>query len=109
MFANCASSFVRASSRVPVKVASEVTRRSMATKLSDAQTAGCAWKKSCYNGIDYTIGDECTVFEGERMVCLRVGHLIYAHLILSFLIFLRSDPKIGCVRCWLPCYHGRKR
>lgn len=101
MFAKCASSFVRASSRVPVKVASEVTRRSMA-KLSDAQTAGCAWKKSCYNGIDYTIGDECTVFEGERMVCMRVGHLIYAHLTLSFLIFCEAIQKlaaydVGCL------------
>jgi hypothetical protein len=75
-----------------VKVASEVTRRSMA-KLSDAQTAGCAWKKSCYNGIDYTIGDECTVFEGERMVCMRVGHLIYAHLTLSFLFFAKRSKS----------------
>jgi len=61
--------------RQPVKVASQVTLRSMVTRLSDAETAACAWKKSCYNGIDYTIGDECTVFEGERMVCLRVGQI----------------------------------
>jgi hypothetical protein len=70
MFANCAASYARSSSRgLPAKIAGQVlTRRAIATKLGDAQTASCAWKKSCYNGIDYTIGDECTVFEGEGMM-----------------------------------------
>jgi hypothetical protein len=34
-------------------------------KLGEAQVASHAWKKSCYSGIDYTIGDENTVYEGE--------------------------------------------
>jgi len=80
MFANCiVSSFVRASSRVqqPVRVACQVTRRSMVTRLSDAQTAVCAWKKSCYNDIDYTIGDECTVLEAiQKLAAYDVGCLV---------------------------------
>lgn len=46
----------------------QYARRTMVTaKLGEAKdaTAACAWKKSCYSGIDYTIGDDSTVFEGE--------------------------------------------
>jgi hypothetical protein len=88
MFAHCASSFARSSSRrLPAKIAGKVTGRSIATKLGDAQTASCAWKKSCYNSIDYTIGDECTVFEGEDDVALvhirfrKTSILYLAHLV----------------------------
>ena len=95
MIANCATSFVRVSSRVqqPLRVASQVTRRSMATRLSDAQTAGCAWKKSCYNGIDYTIGDECTVFEGERMVRMCRPSDLFAYIILSISYLFAKRSK----------------
>ncbi|KAL3823630.1 hypothetical protein ACHAXA_005611 [Cyclostephanos tholiformis] len=79
MFANCAASYARSSSRgLPAKIAGQVlTRRAIATKLGDAQTASCAWKKSCYNGIDYTIGDECTVFEAiQKLAAYDVGCLV---------------------------------
>lgn len=89
MFASSVSTLARASSRArqPAKVAGQVVCRSMVTKLSDAQTASCAWKKSCYNGIDYTIRDECTVFEGEGMVlfaCRRSFYSAYYLLLISF-------------------------
>ena len=86
MLVNCASALARAaatsSSRASYQPVSSkvvglvVTRRSMGSKLGEAQTASHAWKKSCYNGIDYTIGDDCTVLEAIQklaaydVVCL---------------------------------------
>lgn len=46
-------------------------------KLGEAQDASHAWKKSCYSGIDYAIGDENTVFEAvEKFAAYNVGCLV---------------------------------
>ena len=70
MLSTCATSLARASTRgrhPAAVVAVQVARRAMGTpKLGEAQAASHAWKKSCYSGIDYTIGDENTVYEGEE-------------------------------------------
>ena len=87
MLVNCASALARAaaatsSSRasyqpVSSKVVGLVARRSMGSKLGEAQTASHAWKKSCYNGIDYTIGDDCTVLEAiQKLAAYDVGCLV---------------------------------
>ena len=71
MFATYASSLAKASirGRQPTAAAAfQFARRTMVTpKLGEAQSASHAWKKSCYSGIDYAIGDESTVFEGENI------------------------------------------
>jgi hypothetical protein len=69
MLSTCATSLARASTRGrhPTAAAVQVARRAMGTpKLGEAHAASHAWKKSCYSGIDYTIGDENTVYEGEE-------------------------------------------
>lgn len=88
MLVNCASALARAaatssSSRASYQPVSSkvvdlvVTRRSMGSKLGEAQTASHAWKKSCYNGIDYTIGDDCTVLEAiQKLAAYDVGCLV---------------------------------
>eukprot|EP00571_Detonula_confervacea_P016329 CAMPEP_0172299176 /NCGR_PEP_ID=MMETSP1058-20130122/1541_1 /TAXON_ID=83371 /ORGANISM="Detonula confervacea, Strain CCMP 353" /LENGTH=162 /DNA_ID=CAMNT_0013008527 /DNA_START=161 /DNA_END=649 /DNA_ORIENTATION=- len=49
----------------------------MVTKLGEARDASHAWKKSCYSGIDYTIGDESTVIEAvEKFAAYNVGCLV---------------------------------
>ncbi|KAL7534144.1 hypothetical protein ACHAXR_005695 [Thalassiosira sp. AJA248-18] len=80
MLATCASSLARASarSRQPAAAAFQFARRTMVTpKLGEAQKASYAWNKSCYSGIDYTIGDESTVFEAvEKFAAYNVGCLV---------------------------------
>lgn len=81
MLVNCASALSRAagtsSSRTISQPVACVTRRSMGSKLGEAQTATHAWKKSCYNGIDYTIGDDCTVLEAiQKLAAYDVGCLV---------------------------------
>ncbi|EJK49266.1 hypothetical protein THAOC_31880 [Thalassiosira oceanica] len=47
--------------------------------LGDAKaaTAGCAWKKSCYSGIDYTINEDSPVIEAvEKLAAYNVGALV---------------------------------
>ena len=46
--------------------------------LGDAKaTANCAWKKSCYSGIDYTINEDCAVIEAvEKLAAYNVGALV---------------------------------
>ena len=76
----CASSLARTSTqgRQPAAAAVQVARRTMGTpKLGEAQVASHAWKKSCYSGIDYTIGDENTVFEAvQKLAAYNVGCLV---------------------------------
>jgi signal-transduction protein with cAMP-binding, CBS, and nucleotidyltransferase domain len=47
-------------------------------KLEEAaRDANYAWKKSCYSGMDYTIGDESTVFEAvNKLAAYDVGCLV---------------------------------
>jgi len=81
MFATYASSLAKASirGRQPTAAAAfQYARRTMVTpKLGEAQSASHAWKKSCYSGIDYAIGDESTVFEAvEKFAAYNVGCLV---------------------------------
>ena len=79
MLVNCASALSRAAGTSSSRTISQpavafVTRRYMGSKLGEAQTASHAWKKSCYNGIDYTIGDDCTVLEAiQKLAAYDVG------------------------------------
>ena len=108
MLATCASSLARASTRgrqPAASAAAQVARRSMGTpKLGEAQVASHAWKKSCYSGIDYTIGDENTVYEGELLyyysIQLLVNYAFVTHLSMHF--FLQAVEKlaaynVGCL------------
>ncbi|KAL3760590.1 hypothetical protein ACHAWU_009551 [Discostella pseudostelligera] len=82
MLSTCATSLARASTRgrhpAAAAAAVQVARRAMGTpKLGEAQAASHAWKKSCYSGIDYTIGDENTVYEAvEKLAAYNVGCLV---------------------------------
>lgn len=81
MFVNCTSALSRAAATSSYRMISQpvafVIRRSMGSKLGEAQTASHAWKKSCYNGIDYTIGDDCTVLEAiQKLAAYDVGCLV---------------------------------
>lgn len=53
-----------------------MTTRGMGTPKLGERDATYAWNKSCYSGIDYTIGDECTVFEAvEKFAAFNVGEI----------------------------------
>ncbi|KAL7475400.1 hypothetical protein ACHAW6_001316 [Cyclotella cf. meneghiniana] len=55
----------------------KMTTRGMGTPKLGERDATYAWNKSCYSGIDYTIGDECTVFEAvEKFAAFNVGCLV---------------------------------
>lgn len=49
----------------------------VAPRIGDAaRDASYAWSKSCYSGMDFSICDECTVFEAvEKLVSYNVGCL----------------------------------
>ena len=69
MLATCASSLARASARVGGRqsaASAVLARRTMVTAKLGDRDASHAWNKSCYSGIDFTIGDESTVLEGEE-------------------------------------------
>ena len=62
----------------PSSVVSLTAARGVQT-LGDAKaaTAGCAWKKSCYSGIDYTINEDSPVIEAvEKLAAYNVGALV---------------------------------
>ena len=47
------------------------------TTLEESQTARAAWEKSCYYEMDFTIGDECTVFEAvQKFAAYDIGCLV---------------------------------
>lgn len=81
MFSIYATSLSKASTRHIARQAGAVqfARRGMVTpKLEEAaRDANYAWKKSCYSGMDYTIGDESTVFEAvNKLAAYDVGCLV---------------------------------
>lgn len=50
--------------------------RSMTT-LEDSTTARSAWEKSCYYEMDFTIGDESSVFEAvQKFAAYDIGCLV---------------------------------
>ena len=58
-------------------------------------TADCAWKKSCYSGIDYTIGDDSPVLDAvEKFAAYNVGCLVTTDA--SGKLFLHFDYLLEC-------------
>lgn len=99
MLSTCVSSLARrASTRQQTAVAAKFAKRTMVTPtLGEARdtTADCAWKKSCYSGIDYTIGDDSPVLDAvEKFAAYNVGCLVTTDA--SGKLFLHFDYLLEC-------------
>jgi hypothetical protein len=45
--------------------------------MGEVVTADDSWKKSCYNGFDYTINDNSTVYEAvQKFAAFDIGCLV---------------------------------
>lgn len=75
MLSSCVSKLARGrTATTAVKIA---TRN--ISQLGDAkiETANCAWSKSCYSGIDYTIDQNSPVIDAvEKFAAYNVGALV---------------------------------
>lgn len=97
MLSSCVSKLARGrTATTAVKIA---TRN--ISQLGDAkiETANCAWSKSCYSGIDYTIDQNSPVIDAvEKFAAYNVGalvttdedgkHTIFNHMHKNFKLFL---------------------
>jgi len=74
MLSSCVSKLARGRTATAVQIA---TRN--ISQLGDAkiETANCAWSKSCYSGIDYTIDQNSPVIDAvEKFAAYNVGALV---------------------------------
>mmetsp|Transcript_11646 Transcript_11646/g.13261 ORF Transcript_11646/g.13261 Transcript_11646/m.13261 type:complete len:193 (-) Transcript_11646:191-769(-) len=78
MFSRASSSILRvAASRSSVKSAPTCYGRLFSSSIESSPEASAAWKKSCYHEIDFTISDECTVYEAvQKFSAFDIGALI---------------------------------
>mmetsp|Transcript_24908 Transcript_24908/g.42661 ORF Transcript_24908/g.42661 Transcript_24908/m.42661 type:complete len:195 (-) Transcript_24908:321-905(-) len=81
MLASCASTFIRSSvrARQPAAAAAavQISRRTMVAPKLGERDASYAWNKSCYSGMDYSIGEDSTVYEAvEKFAAYNVGCLV---------------------------------
>lgn len=67
---------LRASRSLARPAAFATSRQSFAT-MGEVVTADDSWKKSCYNGFDYTINDQSTVYEAvQKLAAFDIGCLV---------------------------------
>ena len=68
---------LRAASRSLGRPTALATSRQSFATMGEVVTADDSWKKSCYNGFDYTINDESTVYEAvQKLAAFDIGCLV---------------------------------
>ena len=100
MLSSCVSKLAHGRTATAVQI---VTRN--ISQLGDAkiETANCAWSKSCYSGIDYTIDQNSPVIDAvEKFAAYNVGALVTTDeegkSFFFFLAIINNCNEIICTR-----------